>query len=373
MFHNTPEHNLSLDECVKELDKRFRNAVDRIFSKNKEYGYQGECDLSGGLDSRMATWVAHDLGYQNIINVCYCQSGNIDHTISQKIAHDLGNQYFFLPMDGGDLLMDIDEVVDKFGGQVTYTICTGANRALKSIDTSNIGITVMGLWGEAVKADCTESYEHTKPKLTYTYCPSTIVKAFFPDEYKRDYTTYEQMHFYEYGVPFILSSILARQQICEAYTPNVDVDYLDFVYRTPLKFRKDYLLLKTWIVKKYPEAARYVWQTERMPVDKSYYGKIYLPKLLDDVRTMVIRCVNKAGRVLRLPVQFTFKKDMNPFETWYRTNRRLREFIQNYYQENICRITDPQLQADVRKTYEQGGAIDKLQAINLLAVYKHYF
>lgn len=371
MFHNIPEHDLTLDECVEELDKRFRKAVDRIFSKNKEYGYQGECDLSGGLDSRMATWVARDLGYRNILNVCYCQSGKIDHTTSKKIARDLGNEYFFLPMDSGDLLMDVDEVVDKFGGQVSYLICTGANRALKGIDTSNIGITVMGLWGEAIKADRTESNEHTKPRLDYRY--STVVKASAPDEYKRDYETYEQMHFYEYGVPMILSSMLVRQQICEAYTPNTDVDYLDFVYRTPLKFRKNYLLIKTWIVKKYPEAAKYVWQTERMPVDKSYYHKAYFPKVVDDLARLPVRLVNKIARVLNLPLQFTVSTDMNPVEQWYRTNRRLREFLNRYYRENIGRITDAQLQADVQKTYKQGNGRDKIQAINLLAVYKRYF
>lgn len=371
MFHNFPEHELTLDECVEELDKRFRKAVDRVFSKNEEYGYQGECDLSGGLDSRMVAWVAHDLGYRNIINVCYCQSGNIDHTTSQKIARDLGNDYFFLPMDGGELLMDVDEVVDKFGGQLSYDICTGANRAFKKIDTSNIGISVMGLWGEAIKADLTESDEHTKPNMDYKY--SHVVKASAPDEYKKDYETYEQMHFYEYGAPNIISSCLVRQQICEAYSPNVDADYLDFVYHTPLKLRKKNLLIKTWIVKKYPKAAKYVWQTERMPVDKSYNHQVYFPKLLDDARTLAIRCVNKTARTLHLPIQFARKKDMNPMEAWYHTNGQLRKFIHDYYQENIHRITDPQLRADVQKTFEQGKAQDKLEAVNLLAVYKRYF
>ena len=171
----------------------------------------------------------------------------------------------------------------------------------------------------------------------------------------------------------ILSSMLVRQQICEAYTPNADVDYLDFVYRTPIKFRKNDLLIKTWMVKKYPEAAKYVWQKERMPVDKNYYHQFYFPRLAGDIHRFILRCINKVARMFNLPVQFAFNNDMNPFEQWYRTNQRLREFLSDYYQENICRITNAQLQADVRKTYEQGYAMDKLQAINLLAVYKRYF
>lgn len=372
MFHNIPEHELSLDECVEELDRRFRKAVDRIFAKNKEYGYQGECDLSGGLDSRMATWVAHDLGYQNILNVCYCQSGKIDHTTSKIIAHDLGNEYFFLPMDGGELLLDVDEVVDKFGGQVSYIICTGANRALTEMEKHHIALSATGLLGELHNAYWVEGEAHTPSGYIHNRY-SSVVPLDVPDAYKKDYDNYEQMNLYEYSAVCFLSSALVRQQVCEVTSPFIDVDYLEFAYRVPLKWRRHYLLTKTWMVKKYPDAAKYVWQTERMPVDKSYYHQIYFPKLVDDLFRFPVRLVNKAARLLNLSIQFTYSSDMNPFEQWYRTNPRLREFIHNYYKENIGRIDYAQLQADVRKTFEQGGAMDKLQTVNLLAVYKRYF
>lgn len=375
MFHNVPEHDLTLEECVEELDKRFRKAVDRIFSKNEEYGYQGECDLSGGLDSRMATWVAHDLGYQNILNVCYCQSGNIDHTTSQKIAHDLGNEYFFLPMDGGELLMDTDEVVGKFGGQVTFFVCTGANRAMREIAAHNIGLCCTGLLGELHNAYWTEGTVHTPPNyigyIGNLY--SSVVPLQIPEKYTEGYDNFEHMNLYEYSVALFLSSALVRQQVCEVTSPFIDVDYLEFAYRIPLKWRKNYFLTMTWMTSKYPEAAKYVWQTKRMPVDKAYHQQFYFPKLLDDVRSLAVRCVNKAFSACHLLAQIALKSDMNPFEQWYCANPRLRQFLEDYYQKNIGRIADAQLQADVRKTYEQGRARDKLQAVNLLAVYKRYF
>lgn len=372
MFRNIPEHELSLEECVDELDKRFRKAVDRIFAKNKEYSYQGECDLSGGLDSRMATWVAHDLGYQNILNVCYCQSGNIDHTTSRKIARDLGNEYFFLPMNGGGFLADVDETVDKFGGQVTYIICSGASRAMKQIASHNIGMCCTGLLGELHNGYWTEGAVHTPPNYIGNRY-STVVPVQIPEEYRAGYDNFEQMNLYEYSALLFMTSALVRQQEYEVTSPFIDVDYLEFAYCVPLKWRKDYLLTMTWMTRKYPKAAKYVWQTKRMPVDKAYRRQLYFPKLAGDVRRFVIRCVNKAGRILHLPIQFTLNDDMNPLDLWYRTNPRLRKFINGYYQENIGRIADPQLRADVRKTFDQGGARDKLQVINLLAVYKRYF
>lgn len=372
MFHNIPEHDLTLDECIDELDKRFRKAVDRIFSKNKEYGYQGECDLSGGLDSRMATWVAHDLGYRNILNVCYCQSGKIDYSTSKKIAHDLGNEYFFFPMDGGDFLTAVDETVEKFGGQVTYLICTGANQAMAQIKDRPIGLCCTGLLGELHNAYWTEGFIHTAPHyISNRY--SSVVPLEIPKEYSADYGNYEQMNLYEYSALLFMSSALVRQQTFEVTSPFVDVDYLEFAYRIPLRWRKNYLLTMTWMVNKYPDAAKYVWQTKRMPVDKSYRNQFYFPKLTGDVRRFFIRCINKFGRAFSLPIQLTLNDDMNPIDQWYRTNPRLRKFLDDYFQENIHRITDSQLQADVQNTFNQGGARDKLQAINLLAVYKRYF
>lgn len=370
MFRNIPEHNLSMEECVEEFDKRFRVAVDRIFSKNEEYGYQAECDLSGGLDSRMATWVAADLGYKNILNVCYCIRGNIDHTTSKKIAGDLGNDYFFLPLDGGDFLLDVDEVVEKYGGQVSYIISTGANRAMKEIAKRNIGMTVTGLLGELHNAYWTEGYEHTAPNLTMNrYSPAVDYKL--PESYKEDYDNFEQMNLYEFSNLMFLSSAIVRQQSVEVASPFVDVDFLEFAYRIPLKFRKNYLLTQTWMVKKYPEAAKYVWQTMRMPVDKHFYGKIYIPKVLDDIRSIAVRGINKGARMLNVPFQISLKADMNPFEIWYRTNPQIRAFIDSYYKANIPLVNDIQLKTALAAAFA-GDTRDKLQAINLLAVYKRY-
>ena len=372
VFHNVPEHEMSLEACVEEADKRFRKAVDRIFGKNKEYGYQSECDLSGGLDSRMATWVAHDLGYRDILNVCYCQSGNIDHLTSRKIAHDLGNDYFFLPMDGGELLMDVDEVVGKFGGQVSYVVCTGANRALREIASRNIGLCATGLLGELHNAYWVEGNQHTPPAYTSNRY-SAVAEVSIPPEYSEGYENYEQMNLYEYSTLLWLSSALVRQQVCEVTSPFIDVDYLEFAYRIPLKWRKDYLFTKTWMVTKYPEAAKYVWQTKRMPVDKAYYNKLYIPKVLDDVRKQAVRCANKLFRMAHVNKEISYRTDMNPFDLWMNTNPSLQAFFTNYYQENIERVQDLALRADIQRTFEQGNARDKIQAINLLAVYKRYF
>lgn len=372
MFHNVPEHDMSLDECIEEFDKRFRKAVDRIFSKNEEYGYKPECDLSGGLDSRMVTWIAHDLGYKKLLNVCYCQSNKIDHKTSQKIAHDLGNDYFFLPMDEGNILMDVDEVVDKFGGQVIYDVCTGANQALKEMVRRGVALSVTGLLGELHNAYWIEGTTHTSPNYIHIR-RSNIVHLSIPIEYKTEYDNYEQMNLYEFSNLLYLSSAIVRQGSCEVTSPFIDVDFLEFAYRIPLKYRLSYQLTTTWMMKKYPESAQYLWQTKRMPVSNYYNHKIYWPKVINDLTYIPKDFVNRVAWKLHVPLQFIQYSDMNPINFWLLKNKDLKEFMTDYYHENIDLVIDQKLKEDVKKTFEKGFGMDKSCAINLLGVYKRYF
>ena len=94
---------------------------------------------------------------------------------------------------------------------------------------------------------------------------------------------------------------------------------------------------------------------------------------MDDLRTFGIRCFNKAGRLLKLPIQFSVKTDMNPFELWYRTNNKVSSFVDNYYRDNISRVLDPELKKDLDITFDKGDARDRIQVVNLLANFKRYF
>nr|WP_296480612.1 hypothetical protein [uncultured Acetatifactor sp.] len=372
MFHNIPEQELSLEECIDEADRLFRNAVDRIFSKNLEYGYQAEADLSGGLDSRLVTWVAHDLGYKNILNVCYCQKGKIDHMTSRKIAEKLGNQYVFYPMNGGDFFMDVDEMTRKTGGQVFYGVCTGANRTFRLIDTSNIGLAVTGLLGELHNAYWTEGDCHTNPAYInerYTYTP----KLSLPEEYKAGYDNYEQMNLYEYSALLFLSSAFARQDLMEVYSPFIDKDYLEFVYKIPLKWRKHYFFTMNWILTKYPDAAKFVWQTKEKPVDKAYYQKIYAPKIMWDCQDYLKRIYNKLCRIFKIHSALTLKREMNPIETWYLRNPKLRKFLNDYYEKYRYIISDDDLKNNIQKCHESRLGMDKIMIVNLLSIMREYF
>lgn len=372
MFHNIPEHEFGMDECIDKADKLFRQAVDRIFQKSEEYHYKTEADLSGGLDSRLVTWVAHDLGYKNIVNVCYCQAGRLDHISSQKIAKYLGNEYFFYSMDrGGVFLKDVEEMTKVTGGQIVYCLCTGARRAFNELNLDNIGIVATGLLGEILNAYWTEGDVHTQPQYTNVRY-SDIIDLKIPKEYAEEYDNYEQMNLYEFSNLFFLSSAFSRQDRCEVYSPFVDKDFLEFAYRIPLKYRKNYYFTQNWILKKYPEAAKFVWQTKMKPIDKAYYHKIYGPKIVWNIEDYILRVYNKICRILKINSQIALKGDMNPLQLWYDSNPELRDFFIRYYMENKFVVKDEALKAKMEKMFQIGNCRDKALVINLLAILKEY-
>lgn len=177
---------------------------------------------------------------------------------------------------------------------------------------------------------------------------------------------------YEYSFKLFMLSGLVRTQEVEIASPFIDPDYLDFIYKVPLKFRKEYRYVTKWMYTKYYEATKYVWQTMRMPVRNYYLKKPYVPKTVDDIRNFVIRVVNKAMRITGRDICIQRKDDMNPFAQWYLSSDEIRNYIQDYYERNIHFVTDHEYRTRLHAMFFGGEAnvLDKLEVINNIAVWK---
>lgn len=362
---NIPEMEIT-DESIKEFDKLYRQAVERIFAKSKEYGYKYEADLSGGLDTRMVNWVAHDLGYNNVINVNYCIPKCLDYKIAKKISKDLGNEFVYYSMENGDFLKDIDEMIPAYSGQVLYFIATGANRSYKKILDRNIGIAATGLVGEMCNAYWRIGETHSVPQV----CNNRYSKKIeLENTYDcSEYDNYEHYNHYMYSLGFFLKSGLIRNQWFEFASPYVDKDFAEFAFRIPLQERINYKFYTKWILTCYPEAGNYLWQTKKRPLNK----KIYLRTWLWEAARFSKRSINKIFQLMNVRHRFTYIDDMNPFQAWFENNKELREFVDNYYKDTIDLVTNTELRTKIQKVFS-GNGIDKLVAINMLGINKRYF
>ena len=141
---------LSDDEIIKELNTRLENAVRLEFDKDIEYGYKHLADMSGGFDCRMTSWIARELGYNNILNIHYSQNGSADELVSKKICYALKNQLMTMSLSDIAFVFDADINTEMLYGLSMYCSSTGANRMLKNIRFEDYGLEHTGMLGDVI-------------------------------------------------------------------------------------------------------------------------------------------------------------------------------------------------------------------------------
>lgn len=357
------EGQMSEEEAVERIDSAFREAVRREFDKDREYGYRHLVDLSGGLDSRMVSWVAHDMGYTDQLNVTYSRSEYLDEKISARIAGYLGHEYLFKSLDDVGWLYDIDEIVAKNNGAALYTGITGGERLLQTLDTGQFGIEHTGMIGDAVLSSFYQEKDlnYGKPRLGF-HRYSERLSYEFSDDVAAPYPCQEMFAVYTRGILGAQSSYIIRQHYVETASPFMDVDFLNTVFSIPFDFRKRHHIYLKWIAHKYPRAASFGWEK---------WGGV---KPRED--HLFFRKVKTAQRLIWQAVCKALKRqssdNMNPLDYWYQKNPGVQKYFREYYDGNRDRIAGG-LAKDISLMFEEGNVIEKSMALTVLAVRKAYF
>lgn len=365
-YYRLPEisdQDVSENEAVENIDKLFRQAIYLQFEKDKEYGYNHCVSLSGGLDSRMTSIVAHDLGYKNQLNYTFSQTRYLDETIAKKIASDLNHEWIFKSLDNGMFLFDIDQINLISGGNVLYSSLAHSNSLFKFLNFLNLGILHSGQLGDVIIGSFGrgEPYSKSKP-----YSKTLLSKV---SEINTNlYATFELKNMYQRGFNCANSGLLPSQKHSETMSPFYDVDLMNYCLRLPINYRINHRLYRKWILKKYPKAASYVWEATKdkltSPVFKAL-GKEFTTKQIKNKVFNRLKILKSAGET---PFH------MNPFGYWYNTNSELRRFQDSYFENNIDNIKgNPELKIDCNDLYLGGNAIEKIQVLTLLSALKMFF
>lgn len=140
MLDNTPDYSITEAHAIELYDQEFRRAVALEFDKDKEGGYnQHLVTLSGGLDCRMTSWVAHEMGYTNQLNRTFSQSDYWDEIVPKQIASDLCHEWIFKSLDNGLWLYNLDNVLEITGGNVFYYGQAHSMSLIKYLDFNKLG------------------------------------------------------------------------------------------------------------------------------------------------------------------------------------------------------------------------------------------
>ncbi len=364
--NNEEKLSITEDEAIELVDRSFRKAVKREFEKDREYGYKHLVDLSGGLDSRMVSWVANDMGYKDQLNISYCKEGYYDEKISKEIAKYLNHEYMFKYLDDKKFLYDIEEITDKNFCAATYFGITGGNRLLKSLNMNLFGLEHTGQMGDAMLSTFYQSKTENFASPVFgekTY--SSYLKFGFDESILMKYKNKELLAISERGFLGACSSHLIRQNYTEVSSPFIDVDFMNTCLAIPFEIRKNHNLYLKWIEKKYPNALQFVWEKTRVKMTKGWQARSKIKMTGVKIKHVIEKYVMKK--------QYT--DTMNPFEYWYSQDEKIREFLSAYYEENreyLMKVEEND-RSQIQNMFEHSGAIDKMLVLTAIAGVKKVY
>lgn len=380
-FDNTPDEHLTEDEAIDGIDRLFRDAIKRQFEKDCEYGYRHMACLSGGLDSRMTVWVAHQMGYSDQLNITFSQSGYLDFSVAQQIAIDLHHDWLFKPLDGGDCIGLIDKVTPITYGSANFFGLAHGKSMEDLINYDPFGIIHTGQIGDSIIGTFFKSNEYNPNYYIGQGAYSLELISRLSDyRFIEDYKNEELFCLYTRAFTGANQGLLTFQENSESCSPFTDVDFLEYCYRIPLKFRFGHKIYFDWVLQKYPLAAEYVWEHTGKRIEpfvnkESNYIQIRgkkIPALVNPefplwLKGFILRRLRVRKKEQRSTMAFESKNNMNPVDYWYHTNPRLKEFMDQYWEENKHWIPDRQLMADMMHLYVDCVLYDKLQCLSVLS------
>lgn len=353
------------DEIIDLLDDKFRAAIRLEYEKDLEYGNEHLTDLSGGLDSRMNSWVACELGYQPLQHITYCQANYQDELIAKKIADHWKNELLVKPLDDAVFMYDVDSIVSMNYGLSLYSGITGGKRMLASLNMDRYGVEHTGMLGDVVIGTFYQSIADQK-KCSPDGMYSCRLKSKISKRFHDTFDEHELYLLYTRGFQGAACTHLIRQNYTEVCSPFLDVDFLEFCLSIPLEYRLQHKLYKQWIIKKYPAAAKFKWEKIGTVITEANWF-VYLRKVF---RKGPLKLLS----LLHIKFKHFEKNGMNPMEYWYLTNAEMNEYMDKYFSDSLQQsLLSDEIKNEISSYYESGTVIEKTQAITALAALKYYF
>lgn len=364
---NINQQEISEDEAIEIIDAAFREAVIRAFNKDVEYGYRHLVALSAGLDSRMTSWVAHELGYTDQTNFTFSQTNYYDQLIPQDIIKDLKHDWIFKPLDNGLWLYNVDDITELTGGNVLYYGLSHSYNLYKDINFDNFGIIHSGQLGDVILGS---KYSDESKKLKYEIGTGAYSKRFIDrikDLRLGDYPNQEIAWFALRGFSGTNNGLMCEYSFSETLSPFMDLDFMNICFSIPNSMRIEHNLYKKWILKKYPEAANYPWETIKAKITEPTLRlrgeNIPLSQIIPRVSAKALKKVH---------IIKDTGNGMNPIEKYLSDNSELYDYLMSY-RRYLNRIPEEKLANDVNMLLNQGKAVEKIQAISLLAALKLFY
>lgn len=364
-LNNEPNFTRSEQETIEGIERLFCQAVARQFEKDKEYGYNHLCALSGGLDARMTSFVADELGYKKQLNFTFSQSDYYDDFLPKQMARDMKHEWLFKSLDNGIWLYDVDRITKVTGGNAIYYGLAHGDSLYRLLNFSEYGIIHSGQLGDVIIGSKTKSNDEKYILGDGAYSDKYLIHlhgieppVFSNKEIGCFYTRYLN------GTNNGLQNIFNYNETC---SPFMDLDFLEFCLTIPNEQRFNHKLYKKWIIQKHPRAAKYIWETTHAKITTPTVSIGHKSVPITDIpRKIYLKVLDVIGHL------DNYKSGMNPLKIYLEENLELRDTLYNYFSYMDC-IQNIELREAIQDVKERGTSLEKIQAVSLLSAIKLYF
>ena len=342
LLTNKPNYNIKENDAIEIMDHCFRNAIKFEFEKDNEYGYKHLVSLSGGLDSRMTSIVAHEMGYDNQLNITFSQSSYLDETIAKSIAESYKHEWLFKALDNGLWLYDIDTSIMSVGGSVVYSGIAHSNSLLKYLNFQNLGILHSGQLGDVVFG------RNWATGKNYVLGDGAYSKRFIEKisniHLNMNNQNSEIAKLYYRGFNGANNGQVNTMHYTETCSPFMDIDTVKQILTIPVFGKYNNYLYEKWITKMYPNAAVFGWEKlngHKITERKIIYNRN--PVIISAIPDKLIRKIMKSINM----GMYLNKKNMNPIAYYIKSNEQLKKYLTDYCLNNLELINNNELRNDV--------------------------
>lgn len=365
---NEPDYRLSDKDAVELLDEQFCKAISLQFKKDDEYGYRHFVGLSGGLDSRMTSLVAHKLGYTEQLNFTFSQSNYWDEKIAKDIATSYKHEWIFMALDNGCWLLSPETINRSTGGNVIYSGSAHSHSLYRNIDFSNLGIIHTGLLSGAFMGRVyAPAAGNAKFKLGDWAFSTKLIHRLDGIDLKTLFDNQEIGNIYYRGLCGIQNGMVDSMNYSENMSPTQHVDFIKNALLIP-NTQKNALYFK-WILEKHPEAVEFGW--EKIGGAKITSPHIRVANRIVPIQHIPQKTFKILARKIGLSWIYQSKDNMNPIGYYLKHNTDLQLMVKKY-SEYIDLISDEILRNDVRMMLSSAKGNEVIMAVTLLSAIALY-
>lgn len=352
------------DSAIENIDRLFRQAVARCFDKDLEYGYQNHLvDISGGNDCKLVSWVARDLGYDNILNVTYSKFDSDEMRAALESAIQMKNTSFYKPLDDCRFFFDYQKLVQKNYGLFIFCASTAADACLSEIDFSKFGLEHTGLLGDVIVGSYCKSAKDVEKdedaclkSIAYFDAPEYMVAT------RRNFRNYEQYAIYLRGMQGITNSCLIRSEYTKAVSAFMDLDFMDYCLSLPVEWRIGHRIYNDWLRKKYPRFLS-LPSTRMQKMTPKRLARKMIVKLITPWKAQIKKALYQNG----LAGIVEGRNTMNPLNIWFSENKSIALDWDGFCSSCDKQILTKEQQDRSMNLYKNGNALEKAAVITLYA------